>query len=614
MEDCLSLAVHAMNSTAGPNGLVPILLVFGVVPQIPFGFSDVPEQRERMRILKSSRDEMVKAVAKSRLHTALIRKVPSAADSTIEIGAYVLFFREKSKMWEGPYLVIAGDKKKLWLNIKGNLKEVSIDKVKEFTPDLSNMRKSPSKTSDISPEHHSERNLTEIDNIFDQIITEFIKAKKSEIQGLKSRGTWKAVHASKVPKDANVIGGRFVCEVKNFGTPKAKAKASSVKILVSMAAVMTYRIACLDFVQAYLQSSYGLSRQNLCDYWGATFNRYVKDELQMISTNGDPALYTLAKDSTTTGILGAYVDDSIFAVGPGFEHVIDRIMHKFDSKSLEWDDVEFLGIRVKVNHFKGDSRSIDINQPEYLSKLSAIPSDISYERFRSVRACLAWLSHSRPDLCCSINRAAQVTSTSFELRHVKELNKAIRYAKSSTRVCLSYPKLEKSTLHLRTYADASFATNDDGSSQLGYLILLCDSKNGCHILSYSSRKSRRIVRSIMAGETYAFTDAFDQSYIIKWDLEKILYMNIPLRMFTDSKQLFDVITKASHPTEKRLMIDIASVREAYDEFEISNVGLVSGASNPADALTKPNFSSTLLNIMTDSKDNTPVLQWIFRTR
>lgn len=45
-------------------------------------------------------------------------------------------------------------------------------------------------------------------------------------------------------------------------------------------------------------------------------------------------------------------------------------------------------------------------------------------------------------------------------------------------------------------------------------------------------------------------------------------------MYTESKKMFDVITKESYPTERRLMIDIAYVREAYDGFEIYSVGLV----------------------------------------
>eukprot|EP00171_Calliarthron_tuberculosum_P003361 IDg3361t1 len=118
-----------------------------------------------------------------------------------------------------------------------------------------------------------------------RLSSEFLEAKRNEINGLKSRGTWRAVHVDAVPKNANIIGGRFVCEIKNFGTEKAKAKAryigqgfgdemksfivhnsphlrqSSLKVLVSMAAVMKYRIASLDFIQAYLQSLYSISRK-----------------------------------------------------------------------------------------------------------------------------------------------------------------------------------------------------------------------------------------------------------------------------------------------------------------------------------------------------------------
>ncbi len=60
-----------------------------------------------------------------------------------------------------------------------------------------------------------------------------------------------------------------------------------------------------------------------------------------------------------------------------------------------------------------------------------------------------------------------------------------------------------------------------------------------------------------------------------------------LIMFTDSKQLFDFITQASHTTEKRLMIDVAAAREAYYRHEISNVGLIAGEDNIPDCLTKP---------------------------
>eukprot|EP00171_Calliarthron_tuberculosum_P006058 IDg6058t1 len=101
--------VHDMNNTAGPQGLVLTLLVFGVVPQMPLGFSDLPEQRERVKALHKARSEMAKAVAASRIRAATNRNVSSAVGNELRIGAKVLFYREKRKGWEGPYKVMAGN-------------------------------------------------------------------------------------------------------------------------------------------------------------------------------------------------------------------------------------------------------------------------------------------------------------------------------------------------------------------------------------------------------------------------------------------------------------------------------------------------------------------------
>ena len=87
---------------------------------------------------------------------------------------------------------------------------------------------------------------------------------------------------------------------------------------------------------------------------------------------------------------------------------------------------------------------------------------------------------------------------------------------------------------MRVYTDASFSGNDDLSSQLGFLILLCDSSNRAHILDYLSRKSKRVVRSILGGEVYAFASGFDRAFILRHDLETIFRMKISLHMLIDS--------------------------------------------------------------------------------
>ena len=105
----------------------------------------------------------------------------------------------------------------------------------------------------------------------------------------------------------------------------------------------------------------------------------------------------------------------------------------------------------------------------------------------------------------------------------------------------------------------------------------------------------------------AFAEAFDAAFILKTDLQEVLYQPVPLDMLTDSKSLFDVITKNSSTTEKRLMIDIASARESYGRLEISNIGLVRSEHNIADAMTKPKKCAALNYVVTDGKLAHPIV-------
>jgi len=77
-----------------------------------------------------------------------------------------------------------------------------------------------------------------------------------------------------------------------------------------------------------------------------------------------------------------------------------------------------------------------------------------------------------------------VTTSTFREEHIKELNKAVMHANATETLSLMYAPLEKDTLHLLVYAEASFASNDNVSSQLGYIVLLCDRHSRCHVRTY----------------------------------------------------------------------------------------------------------------------------------
>lgn len=112
------------------------------------------------------------------------------------------------------------------------------------------------------------------------------------------------------------------------------------------------------------------------------------------------------------------------------------------------------------------------------------------------------------------------------------------------------------------YADSSHNNRENSRSQLGYIICLADDSNKCSILFYLSHKSHRVARSSAAEETIAFVDTFDNTFVIRHDLQRMLGVNIPILMLTDSIQLFDVMNRSRYTTKRTLMVDISAVREA----------------------------------------------------
>ena len=308
--------------------------------------------------------------------------------------------------------------------------------------------------------------------------------------------------------------------------------------------------------------------------------------------------------------MGVYVDDSLLAGNEKFQELTKATLEKFDSRKREWNILKFFGCTIETL----EPGVFKISQPDYIFKLHLVPSDATFDQYRSLRAKVAWATHTRPDISCCANRAAQVVaeaSGNVKDESVKLLNSAIKKTKSTPRHGLRYGRLHYGTLHLRVYTDASFGTNEDLTSQLGFVVLLCDAENNCH-MDVASKKCKRVVRLILGGGFYAFTEGFDCVYMIKHDLQHLYGMSIPLQMRTDSKQMFDVVTKASSPSEKRLLIDIAATRESYNANEISNVGLVRSEHNVADGLTKTKFCRALDDLLRTGMDKIPVQHGVIR--
>ena len=98
-----------------------------------------------------------------------------------------------------------------------------------------------------------------------------------------------------------------------------------------------------------------------------------------------------------------------------------------------------------------------MDQHAYPRKLEQLQFDAIFSQFRSMRMKLARLSNSRHDV-------------------LKQLNKAVKFA-IDKKVSLQISWLDKDSLRIIGFSDASFANNEDLSSQLGHIVFLGDRKN-----------------------------------------------------------------------------------------------------------------------------------------
>ncbi len=112
--------------------------------------------------------------------------------------------------------------------------------------------------------------------------------------------------------------------------------------------------------------------------------------------DGHPSLYIKEMDGDTEGLLGNYVDDNLFAGSKVVRGLARQTQNKFDSNELEWDDFQFVGVKIETTIDEQRSVSFTLSQPEYIGKLCEVPSDIPFTFFASVRAAVSWLAHSRP--------------------------------------------------------------------------------------------------------------------------------------------------------------------------------------------------------------------------
>ena len=166
------------------------------------------------------------------------------------------------------------------------------------------------------------------------------------------------------------------------------------------------------------------------------------------------------------------MDDTLNAGDGRFEKLTEKTAERFQCRKKELDNIQFAGIEIEKSR-----DGFLVHQKQYLKKIKPIPKGSDFSAFRSTRAKLFWICQTRPDISCAVATLAQVTELQFEEerdKHTKKLNSVITHLENFPDFMLRFPKLDKDSLSISVYSDASFCNNQDGSSQLGYIILLKD--------------------------------------------------------------------------------------------------------------------------------------------
>ena len=148
------------------------------------------------------------------------------------------------------------------------------------------------------------------------------------------------------------------------------------------------------------------------------------------------------------------------------------------------------------------------------------------------------------------------------------------------------------------FCDASHANLSGGASQIGYIIFVHDDSGNCVPLTWVSKKARRVARSTLAAETLSAADAADCAIFLKHIIEEIIDIKLPpVTVFVDNKSLHDAVKSTGLISERRLIIELASLREMQEESKIS-VKWIPTTEQIADSLTKAGASKQrLINVL-----------------
>jgi hypothetical protein len=497
---------------------------------------------------------------------------------------------------------------------------------------------------------------------------DFTASRQKELNDLISQGVFDVVDdVNDIPVNIRIFGSRFVDEVKHVGTEKAFEKSrlvvqgyndqgkqgiltqaptiqrSSQRILLCVLTTKKGVSACVrDISQAYTQSTTALQREIFIkapieaglspgailrvnkplygipeagNHWFSTYQTHHTTKLGLTTSTYDPCL--LYRENA---VVGLQTDDSLIVSTKEFLELEETEIKRagFRHKPLEHLEI---GRPMGFNGFMTElftDGSVVVTQDKQTAGIRLLDQHFTKDQYVAQRARGAYIATvSQPETAFALSFAAQITEPTWD--DAQFLNRCLQHQKSAPG--MRFVRLDEASLRLIAFTDSSFANNRDHSSQIGYVIVLVDKDDNANVIHWQSVKCRRVTRSVLASELYAMGLGFDIAATIRSTLNQLFprrrqekgISGIPLSLCVDSKSLYDCLTKLGTTQEKRLMIDIMCLRQAYERREITEILWIQGEKNPADGMTKEKPCDALKRLISTNKlDLGQVSGWVDR--
>lgn len=316
----LQMSIKAINDTAGPDGIIPTLLVFGAYPRMLRLDPPAPSIATRAKAIQKVMVKVSKLRLQKQVTAALrTRNGPASIAQNIPLGTEILVWCTHRKQWEGPFKLLSLERENAVVQLPSGPTTFRSTSIKPFPnndlhvqPEESSPENGEQDSSSL-PESRPQRTrrlparYRENEAIQNLLHTQdmdcplnpatitvylthnkpqpsFASSRQKELDGLILRGVFEFVDIRAIPPGVRIFKSRFVDTLKLAGTPQAFEKSrlviqgyndsaksevltqsptiqrSSQRLLFPIALIKGLDFYTRDITQAYIQSKTSLSQ------------------------------------------------------------------------------------------------------------------------------------------------------------------------------------------------------------------------------------------------------------------------------------------------------------------------------------------------------------------